>query len=165
MPRLNSRFQIIDFRKKFHLSSKIQHPKSNGFTLIELLIVIVVMAILMGVGAFTYTSAQEKGRDSRRKRDLEAIKAALELSRQDGGGFYPEDLGTLAPTYIKTLPADPKTDADYVYTPQPVDCTNDCTDYFLQSTLENINDQGIAPSQETCAGAPSESDYVVCPTK
>ena len=140
-------------------------PNKKGFTLIELLIVVVVMAILMGVGAFTYASAQEKGRDSRRKQDLEAIKTALELARQDAGGFYPNGLATLAPTYIKIVPLDPKTSASYAYTPQPTDCTNACTGYFLQATLENANDQGIEPSQTTCPGAPDTAKYVVCPTK
>ncbi len=142
-----------------------QLSAKNGFTLVELMIVITVIALLMGIGFFTYASAQSRGRDSRRKSDLLALKGALELSRQDASGFYPSSLASLAPTYIKTVPKDPKTASDYVYTPQPTSCTTACTSYYIQTTLENTNDQGIAPSQTTCPGAPSASDYVVCPTK
>lgn len=171
MPNLviSSLFTVHRFKKTFSRQLTVNRQPStvnpNGFTLVELMIVIAVIAILMGVGFFTYANAQLKGRDSRRKSDLLALKGALELSRQDAGGFYPTSLASLAPTYIKILPKDPKTASDYVYTPQPTNCTTACTSYFIQTTLENTNDQGIAPSQTTCPGAPSASDYVICPTK
>lgn len=137
----------------------------RGFTLIELLIVTILIGMLIGLGSFTYLNAQTRGRDTRRKQDLEAIKAALELYRQDNSNIYPSTLSGLPSSDIQTVPKDPKTAADYIYTPQPSSCTTNCTSYFLQTSLENSNDTGIAPSQANCPGAPSGSYYVVCPTK
>lgn len=139
--------------------------KKKGFTLIELLIVILIIALLIVIGSFAYDSTKVRARDSRRKQDMEAIKAALELARQDASGSYPSSLSSLAPAYIKIVPKDPKTTSDYIYTPQPTGCTTACNSYFLQTTLENSNDQGRAPSWATCPGAPPGPDYVVCPAK
>ncbi|MDO8486691.1 MAG: prepilin-type N-terminal cleavage/methylation domain-containing protein [Candidatus Curtissbacteria bacterium] len=166
--KVNSKWKIVNRnrnRKSIHHSPLTIHPKvKHGFTLVELLIVIVLIALLVGIGSFAYTTAQVKARDSRRKSDLLAIKGALELSRQDAGGFYPTSLASLAPTYIKIVPQDPKTASDYIYTPQPASCST-CTSYNLQTILENTDDQSITSSQLACPDAPSGSYYVVCPTK
>lgn len=57
--------------------------KKNGFTMIELLIVIVIMGILSVVGLRTFTSAQLKARDSKRKSDLRTISDSLEVYYND----------------------------------------------------------------------------------
>lgn len=78
----------------------------RGFTLIELLIVTLLIGILTSVGIFTYSSAQAKARDSRRKQDLNDIKKALELAREDTpGSYYPPCDGTPNPNYcdVKTI--------------------------------------------------------------
>ncbi len=165
MPKsvISSLFTI--HRSKKSVNRQPSTVNRKGFTLVELLIVIIIIALLVGIGSFTYVTAQQRGRDSRRKSDLQAIKAALELSRQDASGFYPNSLASLAPTYIKIVPQDPKTASGYIYTPQPTNCTTACTNYYLQTTLENTNDQSIASSQLSCPGAPAGSYYVICPTK
>ncbi|MEX2028473.1 MAG: prepilin-type N-terminal cleavage/methylation domain-containing protein [Candidatus Curtissbacteria bacterium] len=158
---------IVNRKKKsiYHSRFTIHLKVKSGFTLIELLTVISILGILAGIGSFTYNSVQEKSRDTRRKQDLEALRSGLELARQDSSGFYPNTLSSLAPTYIKVLPQDPKTGTSYIYTPQPASCTTACTSYFLQTTLENSNDPGRAPSWDNCPGAPAGPDYVVCPAK
>ncbi len=165
MPKsvISSLFTVYSSKKS--VNRQPSTVNRNGFTLVELLIVIVVIALLVGIGSFAYTTAQAKARDSRRKQDLEAIKAALELARQDASGVYPSTLSGISSSYLKVLPKDPKTGADYIYTPQPTSCTTACTSYFLQTTLENSNDTAIGSSQTNCAGAPSGSYYVVCPAK
>ncbi len=92
----------------------------RGFTLIEMLVVIAIISILIGIGINTFTIAQQKARDVRRKADLRSIQTALELYKQDKGdyptGVAPYGLGPIAdePTkseiapYLPTIPQDPK---------------------------------------------------------
>lgn len=116
-----------------------------GFTLVELLIVMAVMSILVGIGINTFSIAQKKARDARRKADLRQIQTALEIYRQDYG-YYPSGtcadgnvclmnskststpwLAGLDSNYIGSLPKDPinnnpsggqaySADKDYIYT-------------------------------------------------
>src|SRR3990167_4751352 len=90
---LDNRFWILDSGKKFaiyNLKSKISKVK-RGFTLIELLVVIAIIGILATFVIASFSSAQGRGRDSRRKADLDAVKKALELAKADctGGAYYP----------------------------------------------------------------------------
>lgn len=102
----------------------------KGFTLIELLVVISIIGILAAFIVASFTSAQQKARDSRRKADLDAVKKALILASGDcTGGGYPyigaianadvryasPNLQTYLETlkYIKQAPQDPtQTGAD-----------------------------------------------------
>lgn len=65
-------------------------PK-KGFTLIELLVVIAIIGILATFIVASFASAQARGRDARRKADLDAVKKALELAKNDctGARWYP----------------------------------------------------------------------------
>lgn len=67
-----------------------------GFTLIELLITIALIGILSGIGIIAFQSAQQKGRDAKRKDDLLLVKKALENSKNDctAGSYY-----VVAPSY------------------------------------------------------------------
>lgn len=55
-------------------------PKINkkGFTLLEMLVVIGIIGVLVGMGAVSYSSAQKKSRDAKRKSDLKTIQSSLE---------------------------------------------------------------------------------------
>src|SRR5438105_4116721 len=102
-------------------------PSRKGFTLIELLVVIAIIGVLATFIVASFTSAQGKARDSRRKSDLDALKKALELSKSDstGGAFYPSaaTVATLVtPGYIKVVPTGPSGDT-YTYTATPSGCT------------------------------------------
>lgn len=130
---------------------KTVNSKSKGFTLVELLVVITLIAILIGAGTVSYTNAQRKGRDGKRKTDLKAIQQALELYFQQNG-YYPGADGwctyisnssittvkvALEPTYISRVPTDPTTPnqpPDYIYWRQTA------SRYELASILENSND-------------------------
>ena len=122
--------------------------KQEGFTLLELLIVIVIIGILAVLIVPNLASGPQRARDSQRKSDLRNIKTALETYYNDKNG-YPAaatvgaDL-TNGGTYLKALPADPKTKAAYTYTPAPTSCASGaCTSYVLQATLENTKDGDI----------------------
>ncbi len=53
--------------------------KKTGFTLIELVIVVSVISLIAGLSLVSVNRFRVKGRDSERKADLSAIKAAVEL--------------------------------------------------------------------------------------
>ncbi|QQS20064.1 prepilin-type N-terminal cleavage/methylation domain-containing protein [Candidatus Saccharibacteria bacterium] len=116
----------------------------KGFTIVELLIVIVVIGILATLVIVTFTGIQQKGRNSQRQTDINAIQSQAEAFYAQHG-FYPTlaDLQiatapTFIQTYMKGLPADalkdPKgptvtitgtTDADqYSYVASGTGCTN-----------------------------------------
>lgn len=103
----------------------------KGFTLIELLVVIAIIGLLATFIVASFGSAQAKGRDARRKSDLNAISTALELFRTDtsGAAKYPNTItGSLvANGYIRSLPTDPSSVAvNYVYTPFQKDGVTAC---------------------------------------
>ena len=85
---------------------------------------IALIGILASFVVASMSSAQKKGRDSRRKADLDAIEKALELAKSDstGGAYYPGCTTAspcalpavalqpaLATAYIKAVPPDPST--------------------------------------------------------
>ena len=164
---------------KKQLNLKIDSPKAKrGFTLIELLVVISIIGILAAFIVASFTSAQQKARDSRRKADLDALKKALELQKSDSTGakYYNSSTGSLAPTYIKNVPIDPQTSVAYPYyagPPSPCGAPSTCSDYRLEAVLENTNDPGIAASQTQCPNpgvawvtappAYTAAIYLVCP--
>ena len=128
-------------------SQQLTINKRRGFTLIELLVVITIIAVLNGAGTVSWTNAQKKGRDAKRKADLKSIQQALELYFQENK-YYPRPWypnywctttglsGYLEPTYIKKVPTDPLyagTTKDYYY-------TTAWGRYTLAASLENTND-------------------------
>ncbi len=62
--------------------------KNNGFTLVELLIVAVVLAIFAAIVVPQFASTTDEARDSALKSDLAALRAAVDLYRQQHG-VYP----------------------------------------------------------------------------
>lgn len=67
--------------------------KKSGFTLIELLVTITILGILAAIGLGSFSSAQTKARDSRRKSDLANIAKALEIYYNDFGGYPASNTG------------------------------------------------------------------------
>jgi len=65
---MKNKFSIFNF--KFSVKS--------AFTLLEMLVVIGIIGILVGMGAVSYSTAQKKARDAKRKQDLKAIQNAFE---------------------------------------------------------------------------------------
>ena len=116
--------------------------KTGGFTVVELLVVIVVIAILVALTLPNLFGLQRRARDDTRKNDLKNLQQALETFYNDSNR-YPSALTGLTSTYINAVPKDPKTTADYTYTPAPAGCNDtgtNCTSYTLAATLENTSD-------------------------
>jgi len=105
--------------------------RDKGFTLLELLVVIGIIALLVGIATVSYSAAQVRTRDARRKADLNAMKDALEQYYSATSFVYPTGDCTVAKTYLKSdWPVDPGT---YTYTG-----TSDCAaaSYCICAPLE-----------------------------
>lgn len=119
--------------------------RQQGFTLLEILIVIAIIGILVSIGVASYSTAQAKARDSRRRSDMKAAQAAVEQYYADStNASYPN--GTPCPitaTYLPGgLPSDPKNVAPYVYS---FACST--TTYCFCSSLEQ---SGANNADSTC---------------
>lgn len=99
----------------------------EGFTLLEMLVVIGIIAILVSIGFASYSTAQKKARDAKRKSDLKTIQTAFEQYYSICGYVYPTPVaGTTAPTSIScsspatiimnAVPVDPKSNSQYTMT-------------------------------------------------
>lgn len=133
--------------------------QQKGFTLLELLIVMVILAILSGLGLMAFGTIQQKSRDSKRKQDLISISKSLETYYNDFGEYPNSDAvgnivacgdggvscpwgdpwqlynGTL---YTSQLPQDPVKSNSYFYLSVPAD-----NGYYLFAFLENEEDPGV----------------------
>ncbi len=138
---------------KKHTTYYILHTtRHSGFTLIELLVAATIIGILTVIAVVSYSSAQKRSRDGKRKADLEAIRGALEMRRADCGTYpltadfssywgtsWSETCGTTNYTYMQKVPEDPK-DPTYTY-----GYSSDGNTYTLCAYLES-------PGTSTCSG-------------
>ena len=137
----------------------------KSFTLLELLISILILGVLSTLIFGNFFTSLQKGRDARRKADLEQIQRALEMYYEDkrayptagaGSGFpfgskFCETIScssTQEKIYMQKVPNDPKSSYTYRY-------QSDGTYYRLFSCIENNLDQGPGVSQKGFSGAPS----------
>ncbi|OGF99811.1 hypothetical protein A2Y99_03660 [Candidatus Gottesmanbacteria bacterium RBG_13_37_7] len=142
---------------------------TEGFTLLELILVMAILAILTTALWGNFFSSIIKGRDSRRKQDLESISKALELYYSDikayptastgnqddyglawGAPFLHPQESTVV--YMQKLPADPSSpNQNYCY-------ISDGTSFRLYANLENLSDPKLIPApQPTCPANEGES--------
>ncbi|MDB5255105.1 MAG: gspG [Candidatus Nomurabacteria bacterium] len=152
-----------------------QKKQNKGFTLIELLVVIAIIGILASVILASLNTARAKARDAQRIQDINSIRTALELYANDNGGAYPSNgrlwwgncstfgshnitgangyIPNLAPTYIPTLPLDPKPDnrACYVYKSDGVD--------YMFLVFESV--EGTVPAGLQRPSNPAEKSYAI----
>ncbi len=152
----------------------------KGFTLIELLIVISIISALVAIQAFAYINSQRSARDSKRKTDLENIRAALEQYRSNNN-TYPnaskivfnknctknstlQDSG--GNIYMSPLPSDPYCQLYfYYYTALPIDCNETtifCTDYALGAKVEKSSTCSVAGTNCANSGVP-DCNYCLGP--
>lgn len=171
--------QLVGAARKKIMNQELR-VKNKGFTLIELVVSMAIIAILAAAGLSSFTTSQIKGRDGRRKSDLNQLSRALELYYNDYGQ-YPAgtnglimSCGGLCITecnwgagpfcssrntetiYMQQLPKDPSsTSRQYYY-------YSSGTTYALYSWLENNNDAAIitpAVAADCDAGAGTGCSY------
>lgn len=100
----------------------------KGFSLIELLVVATIIIVLSTIGIVSFSNSGKTARDNRRKADMETVRQALVLFRNEQGDYptissgelwerYDDMVFTLASTgYLSNpTPLDPKNDATYYY--------------------------------------------------
>jgi len=128
----------------------------KSFTLIELLIVIVILGVLAALISGNFITSLKKGRDARRKSDLEQIQRALEMYYEDKRA-YPTTLSfgsklcetdncsSSEKVYMQKVPNDPVGSNNYLY-------ESDGTYYKLYSCIENNLDQGPRVNQSGYTG-------------
>lgn len=64
--------------KKSDLVNRTCQVRLKSFTLLEILVVIGIIGVLVGLGTTSYSTAQKKARDAKRKADLKAVQNCLE---------------------------------------------------------------------------------------
>ena len=112
----------------------------KAFTLIELLLVIVILGILAALISGNFITSLKKGRDAKRKGDLEQTQRALEMYYEDKKA-YPLTAALVFGTplsdpvsgkvYMQKVPNDPVSGKNYEY------LSGTGTDYKLFACLEN----------------------------
>ncbi|MFH1173466.1 MAG: type II secretion system protein [bacterium] len=65
--------------------------KSKSFTLIELIVVIFIIALLASIISVNLMSARKRGRDNKRKADVNSILMAYEMYYEKNGTYIVED--------------------------------------------------------------------------
>jgi len=140
----------------------------KGFTLVELLVVITILAILSNIGLNTFTSAQKKSRDAKRKAHLKQLSDAFEAYYNDQGQ-YPESTDgnisgcgddaqqectwgqsafsntTTNTVYMTELPTDPTQGYKYYYEGLK-DAQDHVYSFQLYARLENDQDIAVPKS-------------------
>lgn len=145
-------------KEKIHNNLTIQQFNhlsiQSGFTLLEIIIAMAIVAIVSGALWGNFFSSLSKGRDSRRKQDVQAVAKALELYYADGRA-YPTALpswgapfanqSNTAVIYMQKLPNDPAyPNATYCY-------TSTGAFYKLYANLENKGDPAVFVTPVLCS--------------
>ena len=126
----------------------------KGFTLIELLIVMAVIATLVVSLLVNFYGAVVKGRDTKRKQDLQSVSSAMELYYNDVGTYPVPPLDWSSSfvnssnsdvLYMKKLPSDPKVGYSYCYDSDAIGSY-----YRLYANLENDKDPNLLESPSVC---------------
>lgn len=146
----------------------------KGFTLIELLLVIIILGILAALISGNLINSLVKGRDARRKSDLQNIQKAVEMYYEDNRTYpdtntlntaitsagelcYPGAGGTpdcATKVYMFKVPNDPSYNTANSSGPKYYYTTTDATNqhYELFSQIENTQDKGEGVKQTGYTG-------------
>ena len=65
----------------------MKHKQESGFTLVEVLIVMITLAIIVSLIAFTYTLQQRQSRDDKRRADIMALQHELDNYYEKYGNY------------------------------------------------------------------------------
>jgi type II secretory pathway pseudopilin PulG len=116
----------------------------KAFTMIELLVSATIIILLTAAGLVSFTQAGVSSRNAKRKADLETMRQAMTLYKQDNG-YYADSTTVNFATLVSTLNAgeylseaaieDPKNNATYSYRAV---CSSDVGGNCVKVTLTAI---------------------------
>ncbi len=135
---------MINFKDKIKTIKSLIYYKfhfSQSFTLIEMLVVATIIGLLTTGGIVFYSQFSKQARDTKRKADLEQIRAALEMYRSNNNQ-YADFTGncssytalTGSTKYLQSMPTDPKATSGLFYY-----CNISANDYTLGAYLETVS--------------------------
>jgi prepilin-type N-terminal cleavage/methylation domain-containing protein len=129
--------------------------RNFGFTLLELLVVISIIGLLVAMGAVAFTTAQQRGRDSKRRGDMQSIQKAFEQYYAENTG-YSDACSTMADAHMPGgLPSDPRSSGIYL-----INCT--ASTYCACASLEDSSSGNAdAPAGASCNFNAGGSYYCV----
>jgi len=134
--------------------------RQEGVTLQEIVIVMAIMAFLVTLLAVAFLWQLKKGRDGKRKSDLQKIKVAFEDYFNDYG-CYPTELGAFANCgsreeypvgfrpWLASIPCDPQGEP-YKIVVEDAECPSW---FILYAQMENEDDPSVA-ANECASGCP-----------
>lgn len=133
--------------------------RRRGFTLIELLIVVAIIGVLSVLFVNTSAINLKRGRDAKRKSDLESIRAGIETYKSDcnsyplalsfGGGLNGSGSTVNCLTtnvYISSIPQDASTGRTYLY-------SSNGTTYQICASLETGSGSVSCGGTSACGNA------------
>ena len=102
--------------------------------------VVAIIGILATIVVVALVPARRRSRDAKRISDVRQLSLALQLYREDNSQ-YPADIYATSspaffPDYLRIVPTDPNTAANYSY---GVDSASNPQDYVLGAVLESSN--------------------------
>lgn len=124
---------------------KFRH-KTAGYTLMETLIVVSIIVLLALLLLINIKTQLARGRDAKRKADLQKIQKAFEEYNNDNSCYPAASILTncgssdLSP-YIPHVPCDPTSKQPYLYV---MGSPDSCLGYHVCARLENTQDPDIA---------------------
>ena len=149
----------------------LKNKHKDGFTLVELLVTITIIAILASIGLNTYSSAQKKSRDAKRKAHIKQLQDAFESYYNDHEQYPDDSSGNILgcgvdgeeectygtsvfsdttpepdSIYMIQMPADPTLGSTYYYEAFPV--AGNQAKYQIYTRLENLNDIDIQTDED-----------------
>lgn len=120
---------------------------SKGFTLLELLVVISIIGILVAMGAVAFTTAQSRGRDSKRRSDMQQIQKAFEQYYAQNGGYVANCTTMASFAMPGGLPTDPRPVSTGYNTTSGCSATGYCICAALEDSAAG---NAAAPTGATC---------------
>jgi len=143
-----------------------------GFSLIELLVVISLIGILLAISTSAYSQSKKSARDAKRKADMEQIRSALEIYRNDCKEYPKSDepvelifgetltggtASCLSNVYMTEVPNDPLSPTQTYWYYRAADMKNE---YTLCAALEVGGDDDLTGCG-TCGAEELPCNYKV----
>ncbi len=145
----------------------------KGFTLVELLVVIAIIGILVTIVVIAINPLQllNNARDSRRRSDLNQIKAGMQLYYNENksypttvtsipfGACWSSAAGCTGTIYMRQIPNDAA--GSYVYNGAGT-CGATCTEYLVTADLNTQTADDTTTITKCGATDTATIDFVVC---